>query len=118
MTVLDGEVHASSLVVNPAGCIEDIFRTGKIDHVVMFLWQPDGRSIEEGWGAPVSAKEFTLETEGHIAHPRFLPGRVIGKGVQGKPGEASCALRGGPGSGSSPECGPGVLKCSFWPHNI
>lgn len=114
MLVLDGEIHAPSLVVNPAGCVEDMLGDGKVDRVVLFLRQPDGRSIEGGWGAPVSAKEFTLETEGHITHLRFLPERVPGRGIQSLPREVSCAL----GGGSSPECGPGVLKVSFWPHNI
>lgn len=92
MLVLNGEVHVSSLVVDPTGCVEDIFRDSKVDHVVMFLWQPDGRSLEGGSGVPVLAKEFTLETEGHVTHPRFLPERVPGRGVQSLPGEASCAL--------------------------
>lgn len=82
MFISDCEIHVPSLVVNLAGCVEDVVGDCKVDHVFMLLGQPDGRSIEGDWGALASAKEFTLETDGHISHPRFLPGRVSGRGIQ------------------------------------
>ena len=46
MLILDGEFHLPGLMVNPAGPVEDIFGDGKVDHVVVFLGQRDGWSIE------------------------------------------------------------------------
>lgn len=81
MFIFYGKVHAPSLVINLAGCVEDIFRDCKVDHVVIFLGHPDGRSIEEDWGVQALAKEFTLETEEPISLLRFVPERVSGRRV-------------------------------------
>lgn len=126
-----------SLVVNPAGRVEDILGHCKVGHVVMLLGQPDGRSIKGDWGALASAKEFTLETEGHISHPRLLPERMSGRDIQSLPGggllclgeasyswevagrgEKGCRGRGGGGTVSLQNVWSGVLKYSLWCHNI
>lgn len=95
--ISDGEVHVPSLVVNPAGRVEDILGNCKVGHSVMLLGQPDGRSIKGNWGALALAKEFTLETEGHISHPGFLPERLSGRDIQSLPGGGLLCLGGGGG---------------------
>lgn len=99
-----------SLVVNPAGRVEDILGNCKVGHAVMLRGQPDGRGIKGDWGALASAEEFTLETEGHISHPGFLPERLSGRDIQSLPdgGHLCWEVRrdgGKEGDSFSPECG-------------
>lgn len=103
--ILDDELHVPSLVVNPTGRVEDEIRDCKVDHAVMLLGQPDGRSIEGDWRVPASAKELTLETEGPISHPRFLERRCQAEASRARLGEAACARAGGWVGGSSLGCG-------------
>lgn len=69
----------------------------------MLLGQPDERSIKGNWGALASAKEFTLETEGHISHPGFLPERLSGRDIQSLAGGGLLCLGGGWGWGGGGE---------------
>lgn len=110
MLISDGEVHAPSLVVNPAGCVEDIFGDCKVDHEVVLLGQPDGRNIKGDLGLRADAKEFTLETEGHIGHPRSLPVKVSGRGIQSLPGGGLLVRGGGRVAVPLQNVGSGVLR--------
>lgn len=95
-----------SLVVNLAGCVEDVFGDRKVDHLVVLLGQPEGRSTKGDWGVLAWAKEFTLETEGHISHPRLLAEKCQAEAPKVcLLGVGSCALGCGQGGSSSPECG-------------
>ena len=108
MLISNGEVHVPSLVVNPAGCVEDVFRDRKVDHEVMLLGQPDGWNVKGDGGVPAAeAKEFTLKTEEYISHLRSLPVRVSGRGIQSLPGGGLLVRGGGQHGGSSAECGVG-----------
>lgn len=61
--ICDGEVQVSGLMINQAGCVEDIIRDGKVDHSVLLLRKTHDRSKEGDWGIVITAKNFTLERE-------------------------------------------------------
>lgn len=61
--ICDGEVQIPCLVINQAGCVEDIVRDGKVDHLTVFLRKVHDGSNKGHWGMVVMVKKFTLERE-------------------------------------------------------
>lgn len=61
--ICDGEVQVTCLMINQAGCVEDIIRDGEVDHSVVFLRKAHDRSQEGNWGIVITVKDFTLERE-------------------------------------------------------
>lgn len=50
-------------MINPAGCVEDIIRDGKVDHSVVFLGKAHDGGKEGDRGIVIAVKNLTLERE-------------------------------------------------------